>query len=288
MAAIKNVVKHLVDNKSNVKGYISQADRLKIKRRKDGSIHLKTSDKNFKKKKDAIRSDIIDKGSAAGYGHVFVDGVDTYGKFNTGKENVKTLGDVKLQKHSTGKKSAQKRIKATKNSTITEKTAIPDYMKMQGYTSASQMTSVDYQKVARYVDIRNRQLKTYKAEVKAQRMIDGNTTDGHLVSPHSPNAVNSTTQRFQQPGKNYIDEDGNQVIGNFGQGEGSGGLDRADRILLGVPENSYDDLVMFFDPQERGIRSKLTDKTVNEVVTTGNWAKALNRQGLNANEIFND
>ena len=41
MAIIKNVLKH-----SNIKGYISQADRLKIKRHKDGSIHLNTKDKD--------------------------------------------------------------------------------------------------------------------------------------------------------------------------------------------------------------------------------------------------
>ena len=43
MAIIKNVLKHSLDNSSNIKGYISQADRLKIKRRGDGSIHLNLS-----------------------------------------------------------------------------------------------------------------------------------------------------------------------------------------------------------------------------------------------------
>ena len=28
-----------------------------------------------------------------------------------------------------------------------------------------------------------------------------------LVSPHDPTAVNSITQRFVQPGKNYIDDE---------------------------------------------------------------------------------
>ena len=46
-----------------------------------------------------------------GYGKIFVDGEETYGKFNTGKDNLKTLGDIKFQKRKTGVKSAKKRAK---------------------------------------------------------------------------------------------------------------------------------------------------------------------------------
>ena len=63
MAIIKNVLKHTLGDSSNIKGYIPPANRLKIPRRKDGSIHLNTKDKDFKLKKDAIRSEIIDKKS---------------------------------------------------------------------------------------------------------------------------------------------------------------------------------------------------------------------------------
>ena len=51
MAIIKNVLKHTLGDASNIKGYIPAADRLKIRRAKDGSINLKTTDKNFRLKK---------------------------------------------------------------------------------------------------------------------------------------------------------------------------------------------------------------------------------------------
>ena len=134
--------------------------------------------------------------------------------------------------------------------------------------------------------IRKQQLRDYKTNVKKQRIIDGNATDGHLVSPHDATAVNSITQRFVQPGKNYIDDDGDMVLGNFAQGEASGQLDRMEKIALGIPNDLYEDLVMFFDPSMRGIRSYLTDKDVNEIVTKRNWRAAFKKSGLNANEVF--
>ena len=286
MAIIKNVLKHSLDNSSNIKGYISQADRLKIPRKKDGSIHLSTKDKDFLKKKNAIRSDIADKRSTKGYGKIFVDGEETYGKFNTGKDNLKTLGDIKFQKRKTGVKSAKKRAKSTKATSITDANALQNYMRFKQITDPSELSQFDYQEIARYVNIRSKQLRDYKANVKAQRRLDGNATDGHLVSPHDPTAVNSITQRFVQPGKNYIDDDGNMVLGNFAQGEASGQLDRLEKIALGIPNDLYEDLVMFFDPTKRGIRSFLTDDTLNEIVTRRDWKGALKRQKLKAEDVF--
>jgi hypothetical protein len=286
MAIIKNVLKHSLDNSSNIKGYISQADRLKIKRHKDGSIHLNTKDKDFLKKKNAIRSDIADKRSTKGYGKIFVDGEETYGKFNTGKDNLKTLGDIKFQKRKTGVKSAKKRAKSTKATSITDANALQNYMRYKQITDPSELSQFDYQEIARYVNIRSKQLRDYKANVKAQRRLDGNATDGHLVSPHDPTAVNSITQRFVQPGKNYIDDDGNMVLGNFAQGEASGQLDRLEKIALGIPNDLYEDLVMFFDPSRRGIRSFLTDDTLNEIVTRRDWKGALKKQKLKAEDVF--
>jgi len=286
MAIIKNVLKHSLDNSSNIKGYISQADRLKIKRHKDGSIHLNTKDKDFLKKKNAIRSDIADKKSTKGYGKIFVDGEETYGKFNTGKDNLKTLGDIKFQKRKTGVKSAKKRAKSTKATSITDANALQNYMRYKQITDPSELSQFDYQEIARYVNIRSKQLRDYKANVKAQRRLDGNATDGHLVSPHDPTAVNSITQRFVQPGKNYIDDDGNMVLGNFAQGEASGQLDRLEKIALGIPNDLYEDLVMFFDPSRRGIRSFLTDDTLNEIVTRRDWKGALKKQKLKAEDVF--
>ena len=286
MAIIKNVLKHSLDNSSNIKGYISQADRLKIKRHKDGSIHLNTKDKDFLKKKNAIRSDIADKRSTKGYGKIFVDGEETYGKFNTGKDNLKTLGDIKFQKRKTGVKSAKKRAKSTKATSITDANALQNYMRFKQITDPSELSQFDYQEIARYVNIRSKQLRDYKANVKAQRRLDGNATDGHLVSPHDPTAVNSITQRFVQPGKNYIDDDGNMVLGNFAQGEASGQLDRLEKIALGIPNDLYEDLVMFFDPSRRGIRSFLTDDTLNEIVTRRDWKGALKKQKLKAEDVF--
>ena len=281
MAIIKNVLKH-----SNIKGYISQADRLKIKRHKDGSIHLNTKDKDFLKKKNAIRSDIADKRSTKGYGKIFVDGEETYGKFNTGKDNLKTLGDIKFQKRKTGVKSAKKRAKSTKATSITDENATKNYMRWKQITDPSELSQFDYQEIERYMRIRKQQLRDYKANVKAQRIIDGNATDGHLVSPHDPTAVNSITQRFVQPGKNYIDDDGDMVLGNFAQGEASGQLDRLEKIALGIPNDLYEDLVMFFDPSRRGIRSFLTDDTLNEIVTRRDWKGALKKQKLKAEDVF--
>ena len=286
MAIIKNVLKHSLDNSSNIKGYISQADRLKIRRRGDGSIHLNTKDKDFLKKKNAIRSDIADKRSTKGYGKIFVDGEETYGKFNTGKDNLKTLGDIKFQKRKTGVKSAKKRAKSTKATSITDANALQNYMRYKQITDPSELSQFDYQEIARYVNIRSKQLRDYKANVKAQRRLDGNATDGHLVSPHDATAVNSITQRFVQPGKNYIDDDGNKVLGNFAQGEASGELDRLEKIALGIPNDLYEDLVMFFDPSRRGIRSFLTDDTLNEIVTRRDWKGALKKQKLKAEDVF--
>lgn len=286
MAIIKNVLKHSLDNSSNIKGYISQADRLKIPRKKDGSIHLSTKDKDFLKKKNAIRSDIADKKSTKGYGKIFVDGEERYGKFNTGKDNLKTLGDIKFQKRKTGVKSAKKRARSTKATSITDANALQNYMRYKQITDPSELSQFDYQEIARYVNIRSKQLRDYKANVKAQRRLDGNATDGHLVSPHDPTAVNSITQRFVQPGKNYIDDDGNMVLGNFAQGEASGQLDRLEKIALGIPNDLYEDLVMFFDPSRRGIRSFLTDDTLNEIVTRRDWKLALKKQKLKAEDVF--
>ncbi len=286
MAIIKNVLKHTLGDASNIKGYIPAADRLKIRRAKDGSINLKTTDKDFKLKKDSIRSDIADKKSTKGYGKIFVDGEETYGKFNTGKDNLKTLGDIKFQKRKTGIKSAKKRAKSTKATSITDENATQNYMRWKQITDPSELSQFDYQEIERYMRIRKQQLRDYKANVKAQRIIDGNATDGHLVSPHDPTAVNSITQRFVQPGKNYIDDDGDMVLGNFAQGEASGQLDRLEKIALGIPNDLYEDLVMFFDPSMRGIRSYLTDKDVNEIVTKRDWRAAFKKSGLNANEVF--
>ena len=286
MAIIKNVLKHSLDNSSNIKGYISQADRLKIRRRGDGSIHLNTKSKLFQRKKDAIRSDIADKKSTKGYGKIFVDGEETYGKFNTGVDNLKTLGDIKFAKRTTGVKSAKKRAKSTKATSITDANALQNYMRYKQITDPSELSQFDYQEIARYVNIRSKQLRDYKANVKAQRRLDGNATDGHLVSPHDPTAVNSITQRFVQPGKSYIDENGDKVLGNFAQGEASGQLDRLEKIALGIPNDLYEDLVMFFDPSRRGIRSFLTDDTLNEIVTRRDWKGALKKQKLKAEDVF--
>lgn len=295
MAIIKNVLKHTLENGSSlikngngngIKGYIPAADRLKIRRAKDGSINLKTTDKDFKLKKDSIRSDIADKKSTKGYGKIIVDGEETYGKFNTGKDNLKTLGDIKFQKRKTGIKSAKKRARSTKATSITDENATQNYMRWKQITDPSELSQFDYQEIERYMRIRKQQLRDYKANVKKQRIIDGNATDGHLVSPHDPTAVNSITQRFVQPGKNYIDDDGDMVLGNFAQGEASGQLDRMEKIALGIPNDLYEDLVMFFDPSMRGIRSYLTDKDINEIVTKRNWKAAFKKSGLNANEVF--
>ena len=286
MAIIKNVLKHTLGDSSNIKGYIPPANRLKIPRNKDGSIHLNTKDKDFKLKKDSIRSDIADKKSTKGYGKIIVDGEETYGKFNTGKDNLKTLGDIKFQKRKTGIKSAKKRAKSTKATSITDDNATQNYMRWKQITDPSELSQFDYQEIERYMRIRKQQLRDYKTNVKKQRIIDGNATDGHLVSPHDPTAVNSITQRFVQPGKNYIDDDGDMVLGNFAQGEASGQLDRMEKIALGIPNDLYEDLVMFFDPSMRGIRSYLTDKDVNEIVTKRNWKAAFKKSGLNANEVF--
>ena len=286
MAIIKNVLKHTLGDASNIKGYIPAADRLKIRRSKDGSINLKTTDKDFKLKKDSIRSDIADKKSTKGYGKIIGDGEETYGKFNTGKDNLKTLGDIKFAKRTTGVKSAKKRVKSTKASSITDENATQNYMRWKQITDSSELSQFDYQEIERYMRIRKQQLRDYKTNVKKQRIIDGNATDGHLVSPHDATAVNSITQRFVQPGKNYIDDDGDMVLGNFAQGEASGELDRLEKIALGIPNDLYEDLVMFFDPSMRGIRSYLTDKDVNEIVTKRNWKAAFKKSGLNANEVF--
>ena len=286
MAAIKNVLQHTLGDASNIKGYIPSANRLKIKPRRDGSIHLNTKSKLFQRKKDAIRSDIADKKSTVGYGKIFVDGEETYGKFNTGKDNLKSLADIKFQKRSTGQRSARRRATSTQSSSITDENATQNYKRWKHITDDSELTPFDYQEIARYVDQRKTQLRDYKANVRAQRVVDGNATDGHLVSPHDPTAVNSITQRFVQPGKNYIDDDGDMVLGNFAQGEASGQLDRMEKIALGIPNDLYEDLVMFFDPSMRGIRSYLTDKDINEIVTKRNWKGAFKKSGLNANEIF--
>jgi hypothetical protein len=159
-------------------------------------------------------------------------------------------------------------------------------MRYKQITDPTELSQFDYQEIARYVNIRKKQLRDYKDNVKAQRRLDGNATDGHLVSPHDPTAVNSITQRFVQPGKNYIDDDGNKVLGNFAQGEASGQLDRLEKIALGIPNDLYEDLVMFFDPSRRGIRSFLTDDTLNEIVTRRDWKRALKKQNLKAEDVF--
>ena len=284
--AFNYAIKHALKNENGIKGYISAADRLKIPRKKDGSIHLNTKDKDFKLKKNAIRSEIIDKKSNDEFGNIFVDGVHKHGKFNTGIKNIKSLGDVKFQNKSVTKKSSKKRAVATKATSLTDELATTNYMRYKRITDPSEMTPYDYQELNRYITQTRNNLRDFKGDVKAQRLVDGDATDGHLVSPHDLTAINSARQRFVQPGKNYIDENGDQVIGNYGQGEASGQLDRMEKIALGIPTSWYEDLVMFFDPSMRGIRSYLTDKDVNEIVTKRNWKGAFKKSGLNANEIF--
>ena len=284
--AFNYAIKHALKNENGIKGYISAADRLKIPRKKDGSIHLNTKDKDFKLKKNAIRSEIIDKKINYEFGNIFVDGVHKHGKFNTGIKNIKSLGDVKFQNKSVTKKSSKKRAVATKATSLTDELATTNYMRYKRITDPSEMTPYDYQELNRYITQTRNNLRDFKGDVKAQRLVDGDATDGHLVSPHDLTAINSARQRFVQPGKNYIDENGDQVIGNYGQGEASGQLDRMEKIALGIPTSWYEDLVMFFDPSMRGIRSYLTDKDVNEIVTKRNWKGAFKKSGLNANEIF--
>lgn len=289
MAIIKNVLKHSLGDASNIKGYIPAADRLKIRRAKDGSINLNTKDKDFLLKKNAIRSDIADKKSTSGYNHVFIDGSDRLAKVKKGNINdIKNLSQIGFPTQKATKKSGAKRAKATKATSLTDDIALTSYMKYKRITDPSEMTPFDYQEVERYTRFTYQQLDAYKSNVKAQRLIDGDMTDGHLVSPHDPTSINSARHRFAQPGRNYIDEDGDKVIGNFGQGEASGQLDRIEKIAMGIPTNWYEDLVMFFDPSQRGIRESLDDKTINEIVTKRNWKGAFKKANLNAKEIFTD
>ena len=58
----------------------------------------------------------------------------------------------------------------------------------------------------------------------------------------------------------------------------SGELNRIEKIAMGIPTNWYEDLVMFFDPSMRGIRSYLTDKDINEIVTKGTGKEHLRNQ----------
>ena len=289
MAIIKKVLKHSLGDASNIKGYIPAADRLKIRRAKDGSINLNTKDKDFLLKKNAIRSDIADKKSTSGYNHVFIDGSDRLAKVKKGSINdIKNLSQIGFPTQKATKKSGAKRVKATKATSLTDELATTNYMKYKRITDPSEMTSYDYQELNKYITQTRNNLRDFKGDVKAQRLIDNDATDGHLVSPHDLTAINSARQRFIQPGKNYIDENVDQVIGNFGQGEKSGQLDRIEKIALGIPTSWYEDLVMFFDPSMRGIRSYLTDKDVNEIVTKRNWKGAFKKSGLNAKEIFTD
>ena len=287
MAIIKNVLKHNLGDAGNIKGYIPATDRLKIRREKDGSIHLNTKDKDFLLKKNAIRSDIADKKCTSCYNHVFIDGSDRLAKVKKGSINdIKNLSQIGFPTQKATKKSGAKRAKATKATSLTDEIALTSYMKYKQITDPKDLTPFDYQEIERYTRITYQNLSDYKSNVKAQRLIDGDTTDGHLVSPHDPTAINSARHRFAQPGRNYIDEDGDQVIGNFGQGEASGELNRIEKIALGIPTNWYEDLVMFFDPSMRGIRSYLTDKDINEIVTKRNWRGAFKKSGLNAKEVF--
>lgn len=285
MAIIKNVLKHSLGDASNIKGYIPAADRLKIRRAKDGSINLNSKSKLFQRKQDAIRSEIIDKKSNKEFGSIYVDGVHKHGKFNTGIKNIKSLGDVKFANKSVTKKSSKKRAKATKATSLTDDLALNNYMRYKQITK-SEMTPFNYQELEKYITQTRNNLRDFKGKVKAQRLIDGDATDGHLVSPHDLTAINSARQRFIQPGKNYIDDNGDKVIGNYGQGEASGQLDRMEKLAMGIPTNWYEDLVMFFDPSQRGIRESLDDKTINEIVTKRNWKGAFKKANLNAKEIF--
>ena len=285
--AFNYALKHALKNENGIKGYISAADRLKIRRRKDGSIHLNTKDKDYLLKKNAIRSDIADKKSTSGYNHVFIDGSDRLAKVKKGNINeIKNLSQIGFPTQKATKKSGAKRAKATKTSSLTDELATTNYMKYKQITDPSDMTPYDYQELNRYITQTRNNLRDFKSDVKAKRLTDGDATDGHLVSPHDLTAINSARQRFIQPGKNYYDENGDLVIGNYGQGQKSGELDRMEKIALGIPTNWYEDLVMFFDPSMRGIRSYLTDKDVNEIVTKKNWKAAFKKSGLNAEEIF--
>ena len=285
---LKNGLKNGVNGNGNgIKGYISAADRLKIPRKTDGSIHLNTKDKDFLLKKNAIRSDIADKKSTSGYNHVFIDGSDRLAKVKKGNINeIKNLSQIGFPTQKATKKSGAKRAKSTKATSLTDEIALTSYMRYKQITDSTELTPFDYQEIERYTRLTHQDLSNYKSNVKAKRLVDGDTTDGHLVSPHDPTAVNSARQRFAQPGRNYIDEDGDQVIGNFGQGEASGELNRIEKIAMGIPTNWYEDLVMFFDPSQRGVREYLNDKTINEIVTKRNWKGAFKKSGLNANEIF--
>ena len=175
MAIIKNLVQHSLENGKRVikngakngvngngiKGYIAPADRLKIPRKKDGSIHLNTKDKDFNLKKDAIRSEIIDKKSNDEFGNIFVDGVHKHGKFNTGITNIKSLGDVKFQNKSVTKKSSKKRAKATKATSLTDDIAQKSYMRWKQITDPSELSQYDWQQITRYVDIRKKQFSYF-------------------------------------------------------------------------------------------------------------------------------
>ena len=59
-------------------------------------------------------------------------------------------------------------------------------MRYKQITDPSELSQFDYQEIARYVNIRSKQLRDYKANVKAQRRLDGNATAvsyTHLTLP---------------------------------------------------------------------------------------------------------
>ena len=104
-----------------------------------------------------------------------------------------------------------------------------------------------------YVQQTARNNKEYKASVKRNKNIN--------LGPDQPNPYgfgNYMTDGHVFPPKDYVDELGRTMKGNYRSGDSVGFSDE-DLVMFGIPRNRYEHMENFFYPNRKGVRSFLQD-----------------------------
>ena len=237
-----------------------------------------------------IRGQVLLNKSSKGFGKVISDGqaIVPKNKAKGGYENI-TYKDIRFNTAKNLKKSATKRNKAINASKISEKKAIAAHMKYKKeyLGDDSPFNANDAEAVADYMETRSRQMRDYKTEIKTDRVLGLDVTDGHLTVPTDPTAVDSITQRFKEPGKDYIDENGDLIKGNFSKQDKDGDIDEAMKALLGIANSVEDDYFIYRIPELRGIRPYISDDSIHLLQNKKDFNFIFKKEGIKGSPFRN-
>ena len=201
-------------------------------------------------------------------------------------------GGFVFRKNAKIRGQAVTRAKAIEAGQITEENSIDTFKQLMGIKGRN-LDEIEAMTLVDYVQDTARNKKEKLAFFKANKNIDlgpdqpnplgfGNyMTDGHIFPPKHPLHLDVAEQRHLEPAKDYVDELGRTMKGNYKSGD-SVGLSDEDLIMLGIPRNRYEHMENYFFPNRRGVRSFLQDVDTAIVQRKSgiSWETIFEEQGI--------